>query len=367
MVFRRRPVLRPRYPFRNLVFQGGGVKAYVYHGALRVLDEYGILSQVERVAGTSAGALQAMALCFRLGVEETIELYKTVDYSKVRSLRSTDESEQRSSSGLVAGLAHVQGDLEGASRMLRRYGLYSNAYVKHWLRTAISDHCDGNGRATFAEFRARGFRDLYTVAVNLTRQRVEVFSADRTPNVAVTDAVLMSSTVPFFFEAVRFDGENLGQGDYYIDGGMLSNYPLTIFDGPGFEKGNRHFLYGVNWETLGCQLVEPEDCLHRGGEITSIVSYAANVVESLGSIQNVAVDMRTVDRWRSIPISNCGVSALNFDIQPTESDPKYVEMVQTGEQATREYLDNYRNPTDRLADLKERLAVALRAVTDQQD
>ncbi len=367
MVLRRRPVLRPRYPFKNLVFQGGGVKAYAYHGALRVLDAYGILSQVERVAGTSAGALQAMVLCFRLSVEETIELYKTVDYSKIRSLRSVDEFEQKKSGILAAGLAHVQEDLEGASRFLRKYGLYSNAYIKHWLGDAISAHCTGNERATFADFRACGFRELHTVAVNLTHRRVEVFSADTTPNVAVADAVLMSSSVPFFFEAVRFDGEILGQGDYYVDGGMLSNYPLTIFDAPKYKKASRHFSYGINWESLGCQLITPDDCSRRSGEIANIVGYAVNVVESLGSVQHVAVETRAVDRWRSIPISDCCVSPLDFDIQPTENDPRYVELVQTGEKATREYLDNYRDPTDRLADLKELLSAALGGGTDQQD
>ena len=66
MVPHQKPLLSSRFPFKDLVFQGGGVKAYVYHGVLRVLDEEGILSQIERVAGTSAGALQAAMLCFRL-------------------------------------------------------------------------------------------------------------------------------------------------------------------------------------------------------------------------------------------------------------------------------------------------------------
>ena len=35
--------------------------------------------------------------------------------------------------------------------------------------------------------------------------------------------------------------------------------------------------------------------------------------------------------------------------------PKYVEMVKTGEQAARAYLENYHLPTDRFADIKEKL------------
>ena len=359
MVLNRKSLLSPKYPFRNLVFQGGGVKAYVYHGALRVLDECAILPQIERVAGTSAGALQAAMLCFRLSVEDTIELYKTVDYAKIRSLNPSEESDQRRSRLLDAQLERMRGNLDAANRFIRKFGLYSNDYIKDWLHTTIAAHCDGNGQATFADFRSRGFRDLYTTAVNITHHRAEIFSADTTPDVAVADAVLMSTAIPFFFEAVQFDGKSLGQGDYYIDGGALSNYPLTIFDDIKFKKGNRHFTYGVNWETLGCQLFTPVDCSHNQTEITNILNYAENVIETMGDVQNVAVDLRTVDRWRSIRISNCCVSTTDFDIQPDESDAKYAEMVKTGEQAVHEYLENYRLPTDRFADAKGKLAEIL--------
>ena len=39
--------------FRNLVFEGGGVKGIAYGGALKVLDSMAILKGIERVAGTS--------------------------------------------------------------------------------------------------------------------------------------------------------------------------------------------------------------------------------------------------------------------------------------------------------------------------
>ena len=58
-----------RYPFRNLVFQGGGVKASAYHGALRVLEDEEILPQIERVAGASAGAVVAALLSMHLDVD----------------------------------------------------------------------------------------------------------------------------------------------------------------------------------------------------------------------------------------------------------------------------------------------------------
>jgi NTE family protein len=38
--------------FRNLVFEGGGVKGIAYIGAMQVLDNRGIVPQIQRVGGT---------------------------------------------------------------------------------------------------------------------------------------------------------------------------------------------------------------------------------------------------------------------------------------------------------------------------
>ena len=356
MVKTPKTLLQSRFPFKNLVFEGGGVKAYVYHGVLHVLNEYDILPQIERVAGTSAGALQAAMLCFRLSTAETIDLYKTVDYAKIRSLQTHEESDEKRNWILDLPFERVRGNLDAANRFLRQFGLYSTDYLQEWLEETIARYCNGNGRATFADFQARGFRDLYTTAVNITRHRAEIFSVDTTPDVSVADAIVMSAAIPFFFEAIRFDGKSIGQGDHYIDGGALSNYPLTIFDAPRFKESSKHFTYGINWETLGCQLFTPENCSEEATEIHNILQYAENLIETMSEVQKVAVDLRQVDRWRSMSISNCCVSTTNFDLKPEEDNPKYQEMVKTGEQAAREYLENYRLPTDRFANVKGKLS-----------
>ena len=48
--------------FRNLVFEGGGVKGIAYVGAWEVLQKKGILKDIKRVGGTSAGAINALLL-----------------------------------------------------------------------------------------------------------------------------------------------------------------------------------------------------------------------------------------------------------------------------------------------------------------
>jgi len=242
------------------------------------------------------------------------------------------------------------------NRLISNYGLYSSHYAYQWMLKVIADKCNGNGHATFADFRQLGFRDLYVTAVNISRQRLEIFSAEDTPQVSVADAVLMSGTIPIYFEALQFDGHSFGMGDYYVDGGLLSNLPIHIFDHPKFKKSSKHFTFGINWETLGCRQYTPDDCPGRTRKISNILGYAEAVFESMVEVQDVGIDQRGPDKYRSIKISNCCVSPVDFDITPGEANLKYLEMVQSGEIATREYLNKYKLPTDRFADVKGKLS-----------
>ena len=48
--------------FRNLVFEGGGVKGIAYVGAMQVMDQRGFLQDIRRVGGTSARRHQCVAV-----------------------------------------------------------------------------------------------------------------------------------------------------------------------------------------------------------------------------------------------------------------------------------------------------------------
>ena len=54
------PAARPVY--RNLVMEGGGIRGVAYGGALEELERQGVLAGLQRVGGTSAGAIQAALL-----------------------------------------------------------------------------------------------------------------------------------------------------------------------------------------------------------------------------------------------------------------------------------------------------------------
>jgi NTE family protein len=344
-----------KYPFRNLVFKGGGVKAFAYLGAVEFLERHNVLSQIERVAGNSAGSIMATMLSFGLDAQSTGELFDTLDYSKVTSTVEEEEviGESRLPRVLQEGHERLVGGVSALNRLREKFGLYSSDYLHGWLEEVIASQSHGDGRATFADFRKLGFLDLYIVATNITAHTVTVFSAKTTPNAAVADAAIASSSIPLLFESPQFDGDTFGRGDYYADGGVMANYPLRIFDDLAFEENSRYYQNGVNWETVGCRLYTPEDCRPEQEQITNLIGFLENLLESLAEGETHAHETSFIDRVRTINISNCCVSTTDFSVRPGSS--KYNELIAAGRVATQEYLENYKLPMDRFAEVRARL------------
>ena len=65
---RAQPTTPP--PYRNLVMEGGGIRGIAYGGALLELEQRGILRELRRVGGTSAGAIQAALLAVGYSAQE---------------------------------------------------------------------------------------------------------------------------------------------------------------------------------------------------------------------------------------------------------------------------------------------------------
>jgi len=309
--------------YRNLVFKGGGVRGIAYMGALEVLDEFRIVENIERVAGTSAGAIAAAMVSFRLSVSETKEIFDSLDFAKVP---------QSSTSVPRLKVLKFLED-ESSRRFFTKYGWYSSEYFYHWLEDTIAKQCNGDPRASFKDFREYGFRDLYIMATNVSRQRAEVFSADHTPEVAVADAVRMSMSIPIFFEALRFDGKKFGNGDYYVDGGLYDNFPAHIFDHPEYAGRTWTFRDGVNWETLGLFLYPDNDSTPTEPVIPNNVwEFLTLTLRNLYHSHEVSTyRTSTVDQHRTIEISDCGIPATDFDIQ--QGSDKYQLLFESGKQA----------------------------------
>ena len=335
------------YHFKNLVFEGGGVKGIAYVGAMEVLDKEGILNNIERVAGTSAGAMVAVLVGLKYSAEEVKDVLWHLDFKNFMD-----------KSGFF---------LTNTARLLKEYGWYKGDFFRQTMADLIQRKT-GNGEITFGELAAtKKYREIYLVGANLSSGLSELFSHKTTPQMKVADAARISMSIPLFFASVK-GGKN--KEHLYVDGGLLENYPIKTFDQVEFianansirrteyyetintkcmQKGNAKTEYVYNKETLGFRLDSSDEIsmyLGKGStevkEIKNFLGYTKALVTTLIDFQN-NVHLHSDDWQRTIYIDTLGVDSVDFDI----SDDKKTDLLNSGKQYTESYLEWYNNDEEK--------------------
>lgn len=328
------------YHFRNLVFEGGGVKGIAYVGALRELDKRQIVRNIDRVGGTSAGAINAVLLATGHSLKETQDLLSELDFNRF--------------------LDDTWGIVRDTKRLIRQFGWYKGDFFRAWIARRI-EHKIGNRNATFNDLRHAGCKDLYLVGTNMSTGFSEVFSAEHTPRMPVADAVRISMSIPLFFAAIRN-----ARSDVYVDGGVLRNYPIKLFDREKYilepnlkkhslatayyavdnkSKPKTSSKYVYNKETLGFRLdSKVEIAMFRDGaeppraSIEDFFDYGWVLVHTMLSAQDNS-HLHSDDWQRTVYIDSLGIGTTEFGL----SDAKKRALVRSGADGVRQYFDWYDN------------------------
>jgi NTE family protein len=230
-------------PYRNLVFEGAGIRGIAYVGAIKVLEEKNILTTIDKIGGTSAGAIAALAVALGYNSGEIEKLIYDMKLQKFNDGRF-----------LFFG---------GISRVNRNYGWYRGKAFTTWLEKIIFAKT-GDADITFQQFKERHFKDLYVTGTSLNQQQLLVFSNESYPDMKVKDAVRISMSIPLYFEAVFIDStghvidKEYASGYYHImvDGGIMGNFPIFIFDKHSVENGRANRV--ADPSTLGLRIDTPE-------------------------------------------------------------------------------------------------------------
>ncbi|MEZ0366326.1 patatin-like phospholipase family protein [Mycobacterium sp. pUA109] len=299
----------------DLVCEGGGVRGIGLVGAIEALAAHGY--RFPRIAGSSAGAVVASltAALQRAGEPLTRleEIMRSIDYRKF-----ADPS--------VIGRVPLVG---GVLSLLVSDGLYRGDYLEKLLTGLLGDL----GVRTFGDLRtgeqpAQYAWSLVVTASDLSRRRLVRIPWDLDnygidpDDFAVARAVRASSAIPFVFEPVRVRGAT------WVDGGLLSNFPVQLFDRADAEP---------QWPTFGIRLsarpgIPPTHPVH--GPFG--VGFAA--LETLVSNQDTAYldDPCTVRRTIFVPAEE--ISAIDFDITAAQREVLY----QRGMKAAQKFLSTWR-------------------------
>ena len=325
------------------------MKGIAYVGALEVLDKEGILNNIERVAGTSAGAMMAVMVALRYTAEEVRQVLWNLDFKDFKD----------SSKGII----------RDTNRLLKEFGWYKGAFFRKTIADLIQRKT-GDGEMTFEQLEQTGkYRKLYLVGADLTTGLSKIFSASssETKKVKVADAARISMSIPIFFAAVR----NKDNNHIFVDGGLLDNYTVKTFDRQTYladrnnarrtyyyEKINQQLRmersittneYVYNKETLGFRLDTKEQIDMFLGQasapckkIDTFFDYTKALLTTLIDFQ--ANDHLHSDDWqRTVYIDSLGVSAIDFGLD----DDKKRELVKSGKAYTQAYLNWYNNDEEK--------------------
>lgn len=148
------------------------------------LESQHLLQSVEKVGGTSAGAITALMASLGYTAEEMAAIISDTKFQKFNDGRFI----------FIGGLL----------RMRQNYGWYRSKNFSGWLEDIIRNKT-GLADITFRGLHDRGYKDLYVTASCLNRQKLYVFSYETYPDMKVKDAVRASMSVPLYFEAVFID------------------------------------------------------------------------------------------------------------------------------------------------------------------
>ena len=309
----------------NLVFEGGGVKGVAYVGALEVMAKAELLDAVEQVAGTSAGAITATMVALGLTPKQIRALMIDLDFRK---------------------LADGSCFLGNTARLVNRYGWYKGDFFLCFMECLVEKQLKKRD-ATFQDLQNRidkprpgdpNFRELFVIGTDVTTNNTQLFSASTTPHTRIADAVRISMSIPLFFAARETelgpsaDGRPAPAVDLFVDGGVLRNYAIDLFD----SRDN----YGLveksfDDQTLGFHL----GTLPRERHNTdNLVAFSRQLISTLLNSQVISLcnGSRGRDVRRSVFIDPLGIGTTQFDITLKQK----CELANSGAKATADYLND---------------------------
>lgn len=283
--------------YENLVFEGAGTKGIAYCGALHVLELLGILSKIKRYAGSSAGAIIAMLLAIGYNVEEITKITHDTDFKKF--------------------IDDKTGMFRDVYCIMNYYGYCDGAYFLSYVEKLIEAKT-GNGNMTFAELLKYNSKELVITGTNITHMNTVYFSHLNHPNMAIKDAVRISMSIPFLFVPVKLND------CYMVDGGVIDNYPIHIFDGK--YPGDRDAILNMieaNPKTLGFKIVTPDETenfeAYKPATIGSLKDFGMTILNTMMAA-NERKFMKPSYWLRTICIQTPNFPLTQFDV--TEEQKK---------------------------------------------
>lgn len=292
--------------YADAVLEGGGMRAIAHVGALCAAEARGYRWQ--QCAGTSAGALLAALLAAGYTAVEMRALLADTDFARF----GRDQGPR--------GYWSTQ-----LLRLLCKGGLHTGDYLETFLRA----HLQARGKRCFGDLLLAGqehepltspFRyRLIVIASDITNGRMLrlpqdlAFYGQNPDELDIALAVRMSTSIPFFYKPI-LRRDCAGHAYRVVDGGLLSNFPIGIFDVAGAPA----------YPTLGFRLVDPPSTTGRVRAQTreNLLQFGHELLNTmLTAHDRLYLDEHASIRTIAIPVN--GISGTQFDLSRVQIEQLY--------------------------------------------
>lgn len=292
----------------DIVCEGGGVKGIALLGAIFYLEEQGYT--FERFAGTSAGAIVTSLLAVGYTGKELKEALLKLDFK---------DFYDKNKLTLIPFIG-------SAVSLFKNKGLFSGNNIESFL----DDMYKAKGKTKFKDIAIDGVSPLKIIASDVTNKELLILPDDLIKynidplEFSIAKAVRMSISIPFYFNPVTL--KNGANSSFIVDGGLLSNFPVWIFD---VESNPR-------WPTFGLKLLSDKDLQKVHPNKSNLITFACDVADTILSKDDEAF-LNNKDSIRTIKIRTYDVGTIDFGISKEE----YLKLFNSGYSSAKTFLTKW--------------------------
>ena len=184
---------------KNIVFSGAGLRIYTFLGFIKALNELDLLKNINSIIGTSSGSLIAVLCILDFSYNEIEEIILKINTTNLKNINKDN----------IINFFKDYG-VDDCKNFERIINIILNIKVK-------------NENITFKELYDLTQKKLIITATCVNSMDIEYFDYETTPDISIKKVLLMSISIPLIFKPVKLDNK------YYVDGGLISHYPIYYF------------------------------------------------------------------------------------------------------------------------------------------
>lgn len=267
----------PKTSYKYIAYSGGSTSGILLIGAYQALYKNGLIATCQGAVGTSIGSFFALISVLGADPNDLAEQILTLDISRLADY----------SYNIFKDITNIE----------TRYGLCNGLYLECWVDRYI-EKIINKAKITFKELHSITQKHLKICVFNESKQCCEYWSHENMPDVPVSHAIRISTSMPLFYETVTF------QNNLYVDGGVGDIFPLAQFP--------------VD-ETLG--ILISNDLTTKGFKSLKIRSFIDHVIALYVCVTNQLMLKNMPPNWeKNTIILNSEVGHSQWDFNFTQEE-----------------------------------------------